>query len=61
MAKIELKRRYGKFFESKEEQELVFALYEDVDGFIHYKYCGYDSDTHIMKSALFFDEYTRSE
>lgn len=55
---IKLKRRYGRFFKRKEEQETVFALYEDVNGYVHYKYCNYDTDTYQMPVGDFFNTYT---
>lgn len=58
---IKLKRRYESFFKSKETKELIFALYEDIEGYIHYKHCDYDTDVYQLKSALFFDEFERLE
>jgi len=57
MTTIHLKRRYGKFFSNISSQDMVFALYEDVDGYIHYKHCDYDTETYQIKSSLFFEEF----
>lgn len=58
---IQLKKRYGCFFKNKETKELVFALYEDIEGYIHYKYCDYDTEKYLMRSVLFLDDFQRDD
>lgn len=56
MTTIHIKRSMRKFFESA-DGELVFALYEDVDGDIHYRYCTYDTDKHRLCSCRFYKSF----
>ncbi|MEK3849892.1 hypothetical protein MKX59_12615 [Paenibacillus sp. FSL R7-0340] len=40
-----------------EDGDTVFALYEDIEGYIHYRYCNYDTDKHNMLSVLFYKNF----
>ncbi|QDA30278.1 hypothetical protein FGY93_25280 (plasmid) [Paenibacillus polymyxa] len=53
---IHLKRRIERFYVD-EDGELTFALYEDIEGYIHYRYCNYDTDKHNMLSVLFYKNF----
>lgn len=54
---IKLKRRLNQFFIS-DDQDLVFAMYVDIDDNVHYRYCNYDTDKHEMLEQQFFKEFT---
>ncbi|MFD1362694.1 hypothetical protein ACFQ4A_13625 [Lentibacillus salinarum] len=60
MTKIYLKRKYECFFQHKEDGEVVFALYEDIDGNVHYKQIDYDTEKYSMKSQLFLMNLSNS-
>ncbi|EHS59423.1 hypothetical protein [Paenibacillus sp. Aloe-11] len=53
---IHLKRRIERFY-TDEDGQLVFALYEDIDGYVHYRYCTFDTDIYTMLSQAFFKEF----
>ncbi|MFD1990077.1 hypothetical protein ACFSGI_08910 [Paenibacillus nicotianae] len=55
---IHLKRRIERFYTDTDERE-VFALYEDVDENIHFKYTDYDTDMHQMHSCHFEKQFKR--
>lgn len=55
-----MKRRIGKFFESK-DGEVVFALKEDDEGEIHYRYCTYDTDTYQISEGKFYKEFSQQD
>ncbi|MBE7901212.1 hypothetical protein G7L40_21065 [Paenibacillus polymyxa] len=57
---IHLKRRIERFY-TDEDGELVFALYEDIDGYVHYRYCTFDTDKHSMLSVLFEKEFKEEQ
>ncbi|MEK4986898.1 hypothetical protein NYE46_07655 [Listeria sp. FSL L8-0308] len=44
-----------------EDGDTVFALYEDIDGYVHYRYCGYDTDKYTMLSQAFDKEFKEEE
>lgn len=56
MAKIYLKRRIEKFF-TDEDGEVVFALYEDVDGHVHFYYLNRPHERDKKCECHFFKEY----
>ncbi|AIQ16726.1 hypothetical protein H70357_08685 [Paenibacillus sp. FSL H7-0357] len=60
MATIHLKRRIERFYDDS-EGETVFALYEDVDGYVHYQSVGFDADRQLVLSRLFYRMFTRSD
>ncbi|WEK65470.1 hypothetical protein [Paenibacillus polymyxa] len=51
-------RRIERFY-TDEDGELVFALYEDIDGYVHYRYCTFDTDKHSMLSVLLLKKNSR--
>ncbi|RGL39132.1 hypothetical protein DXC69_03845 [Paenibacillus polymyxa] len=57
---IHLKRRIERFY-TDEDGELVFALYEDIDGYVHYRYCTFDTDKYSMLSVLFDKEFKEEQ
>ncbi|KAF6584976.1 hypothetical protein [Paenibacillus sp. EKM211P] len=57
---IHLKRRIERFY-TDEDGELVFALYEDIDGYVHYRYCTFDTDKYSMLSVLFDKEFQEEQ
>jgi len=57
---IKLKRRIEKFFED-EDKELAFALYVDIDGLVHFKYCNCDIDMYQLSEYEFYKEFSLVE
>ncbi|KAE8560226.1 hypothetical protein [Paenibacillus polymyxa] len=53
---IHLKRRIERFYVD-EDGDTVFALYEDIDGYVHYRYCTFDTDKYTMLSVLFYKNF----
>lgn len=37
--KIKVRKKYRCLFENPEKQEIIYVLYEDLDGYINYEYC----------------------
>jgi hypothetical protein len=44
-----------------EDGDTVFALYEDIEGYIHYRYCTLDTDKYEMLSVLFEKEFKEAQ
>ncbi|WP_096269481.1 hypothetical protein [Paucisalibacillus globulus] len=59
MKTIYLKRRIEKFFTDGISE--VFALYEDVDGYIHFKNCYADAEKEQLVESQFYKEYREVE
>ncbi|OMF50854.1 hypothetical protein BK135_00905 [Paenibacillus peoriae] len=57
---IQLKRGIERFYVD-EDGDTVFALYEDIDGYVHYRYCNYDTDKYTMLSQAFDKEFKEEE
>ncbi|KQO04622.1 hypothetical protein ASF12_13920 [Paenibacillus sp. Leaf72] len=57
--KIYIRQKLYYFFESISDVELVFAMYEDVDGDIHYRRTDYDTDKHTMPASHFYNQFRR--
>ncbi|ADO59787.1 hypothetical protein PPSC2_26225 (plasmid) [Paenibacillus polymyxa SC2] len=60
MSKIRLKRRIERFY-TDVDGDLVFALYEDIEGNIHYRYCTFDTDKYTMLSQAFLKHFTKED
>ena len=50
-----IKHRIARFYEN--DQESIFALYEDTKGYVHYKDMFSDMDPETMPASLFYTEY----
>ncbi|MEC0232656.1 hypothetical protein, partial [Paenibacillus alba] len=59
MGVIHLKKRIGKFYESINDEELVFVIYEDVDDYVHFYYLNQPHERDKMCSCHFLKEYKR--
>ncbi|KAF6564765.1 hypothetical protein G9G63_10175 [Paenibacillus sp. EKM202P] len=57
---IHLKRRIERFYVD-EDGDTVFALYEDIEGYIHYRYCTWDTDKYKLLSQAFKKEFKEEE
>lgn len=55
---IKIKKRLEKFYVSNEDQDLVFALYIDIDDKVHFYYCTLDVDRYEMLEQQFFKGFT---
>jgi hypothetical protein len=36
---MKVRRKYDCLFENKEQQSLIYVLFEDINGFVHYYHC----------------------
>lgn len=59
MVAIRIKKHIERFYDAA--TETVFALYEDIDGNVHYQSIGYDTDRQQMLSQQFYRDFTRSD
>lgn len=53
---IRIKRRINLFY-IYESKSLIFALYEDADGNIHYRYMNYDTNKYKMYNSDFNKQF----
>ncbi|MGR6763175.1 hypothetical protein ACU1JV_15160 [Paenibacillus sp. T2-29] len=44
-----------------EDGDTAFALFEDIDGYVHYRYCNYETDKYTMLSQAFKKEFKEEE
>lgn len=58
---IHLKRRINHFYTDNDDGNLAYALYEDIEGNIHYRYCNCDTDDYKMCASCFEREFSRLE
>ena len=50
-----IKHRISRFYEN--DQESIFALYEDTKCYVHYKDMHADMEPEIMPASVFYNEY----
>ncbi|MBP1906825.1 hypothetical protein J2Z32_003489 [Paenibacillus turicensis] len=60
VTRTHLKRRINQFYEDG-EGDTVYALYEDIDGDIHYRYINFDTDKYKVRVGRFEREFKRLE
>lgn len=56
VTRTHLKRRIEQFY-TDDEDNTIFALYEDIDGDIHYRYTNFDTDQYKMCASCFNKEF----
>ncbi|WP_017814436.1 hypothetical protein [Paenibacillus shenyangensis] len=61
MAKIKIKRRIEQFYVELEDGSTVFALYEDVNHNIHYRYVSMDPEKYVMVDREFYRQFKLEE
>lgn len=56
-----LKRRIERFYIDLDDGRIAYALYEDVDGNIHYRYIDYDTDKYRLPVMEFYRQFKLEE
>lgn len=52
-----LKRRIERFYIDQDDGRTAFALFEDVDGNIHYRYTDFDTDQYQLPVMEFYQQF----